>query len=114
MLTCSPHRSGNVVGGSYWILERLLDNTKICYVNSWNREKERHLNGVDVVEYGTGCDCLVWRVGAGRGAQIRNLLLNDGGGNLPGSLTRREVRDERKALGNKNLSLVASLLIHSF
>ena len=90
VLTCAPHRSGSTVGGSYWVLERLLDNTKVCFVNGWNREKERHLNGVDVVQYGSGVDCLIWRVGAGRGHAVRELMLSEDPPELPSSMQKRE------------------------
>jgi len=72
-LTISSHRSGVTVGGSYWLFERKSDESRVVFVQQCNRSKERHLNGVDLREYGTGADMMIWRANTSKSFSLSSI-----------------------------------------
>ena len=71
-VTLTPHRSGHVVGGAYWILQRVADETAIVIALTYNPAKELHLDASTLLEYGGAPDVFVTRPG-GLGGKLRVL-----------------------------------------
>lgn len=63
-LQITAHRAGHVVGGAFYKLHRLRDDTSVVVTgNSYHIAKELHLDGCTLEKNGTGADVLVTRPG---------------------------------------------------
>ena len=45
LLAITPHHSGDVVGGCYWVLQQLSNDTGIILAPTYHHAKEKHLAG---------------------------------------------------------------------
>lgn len=80
-LSVCSHRSGCVVGGSFWILKRLVDETEVVICPMYNHVKETHLASSDLLKF-SAPDVLITTPGGpgngvanfGRGKLIPNLM----------------------------------------
>jgi len=63
-LSITAHRAGHVVGGAFYRLERLRDETSVIVTgNAYHIAKELHLDACTLLQKGTGADVLVTRPG---------------------------------------------------
>lgn len=63
-LSVTAHRAGHVVGGAFYKLERLRDETSVVVTgNAYHIAKELHLDACTLLKNGTGADVLVTRPG---------------------------------------------------
>jgi cleavage and polyadenylation specificity factor subunit 2 len=62
-LTITAHRAGHTVGGSFFVLQRLQDDTKVVITATYNIARELHLDSSTLVQEGTTPDVLVTRPG---------------------------------------------------
>ena len=67
LLAVTPHLSGHVVGGCYWVLKQLSDDTEIVLAPTYHHAKERHLAGSTLHRFGANADALVTTPGGPRG-----------------------------------------------
>lgn len=67
LLAITPHLSGHVVGGCYWILKQLSDDTEVVLVPNYHHAKEKHLSGCTLYKFGVNADALVTVPGGPRG-----------------------------------------------
>ena len=67
LLAVTPHRSGRVSGGCYWVLRRLVDDTEVVLAPSYGVGRERHLAGSTLHRFGVNADALVTCPGGPRG-----------------------------------------------
>ncbi|EJK65359.1 hypothetical protein THAOC_13787, partial [Thalassiosira oceanica] len=79
LLAVTPHRSGRVSGGCYWVLRRLVDDTEIVLAPTYGVGRERHLAGSTLHRFGTSADALVTCPGGPRGALGGLYRPGDGG-----------------------------------
>ena len=63
----TPHLSGRVVGGCYWILRRLSDDAEVVLAPTYHHAKEKHLGGSTLHRFGLNADALVTAPGGPRG-----------------------------------------------
>ena len=66
-LAITPHLSGHVVGGTYWVLKQLSDDTEIILAPMYHHAKERHLAGSTLHKFGVNADALLTMPGGPRG-----------------------------------------------
>lgn len=67
LLAITPQLSGHVVGGSYWILRQLSDDTEIVLAPTYHHAKEKHLAGSTLHKFGVNADALLTMPGGPRG-----------------------------------------------
>ena len=66
-LAITPHLSGHVVGGCYWVLKQLSDDTEIILAPTYHHAKEKHLAGSTLHKFGLNADALLTMPGGPRG-----------------------------------------------
>ena len=62
-ISITPHKAGHLVGASYFILKRLVDETEVVVAPVYHHAKEKHLDSSTLYKYGTACDVLVTSCG---------------------------------------------------
>ncbi len=63
-LSVTAHRAGHVVGGAFYKLQRLRDETSVVMTgNAYHIAKELHLDACTLLKNGTGADVLITRPG---------------------------------------------------
>eukprot|EP00977_Amphora_coffeiformis_P006303 scaffold1351_cov176-Amphora_coffeaeformis.AAC.37 len=62
-LTLTAHRAGHVVGGSFYVLQRLEDDTKVVLTATYHIAKELHLDSSTLLQNASTPDVLVTRPG---------------------------------------------------
>ena len=62
-LSITPHRSGRYVGGAFWVIKRLQDESEIVVAPNYNHAKERHLDACELPKYAAAADVLITRPG---------------------------------------------------
>lgn len=62
-ISITAHRSGHVLGGAYYILTRLQDDTSVVLTSSYHVARELHLDSTDLLQYASTPDVLVTRAG---------------------------------------------------
>ncbi len=62
-LSITAHRAGHVVGGAFWLLRRLQDETNVVVTSTYSIAKEHHLDSSTLLKYGATPDVLVTRPG---------------------------------------------------
>ena len=67
LLAITPHHSGHVVGGCYWILRRLSDDATVVLAPTYHHAKEKHLAGCTLHKFGMNADALLTMPGGPRG-----------------------------------------------
>jgi cleavage and polyadenylation specificity factor subunit 2 len=80
-LSVTAHRAGYVVGGAYYVIQRLSDETVIVFTDSaYHMSKELHLEACTLLQHGTTTpDVFMTRPGGPPFRQIRALFTNDSG-----------------------------------
>ena len=68
--------AGHAVGGAFYKLERLRDETCVIFTNAYHIGKELHLNSATLLKNGTGADVLVTRPGGPAICPMVNGLYN--------------------------------------
>ena len=66
-LSITPHLSGHVVGGCYYVLKRLADDTQVILAPTYHHAKEKHLAGCTLHKFGVNADALLTMPGGPRG-----------------------------------------------
>ena len=72
VLSITPHRAGRYVGGSFWVLRRLQDESEVVVAPNYNHAKERHLEANELPTYAATADILITRPG-GPGGRLGKL-----------------------------------------
>jgi Cft2 family RNA processing exonuclease len=74
-LSITPHRSGHVIGGAYWVLQRLSDETTIvlCPSGAYNPSRELHLDSSSMSLHARAPDAMVIRPGGMGGGLLGSL-----------------------------------------
>jgi cleavage and polyadenylation specificity factor subunit 2 len=67
LLSITPHLSGHVVGGCYYVLKRLTDDTQVILAPTYHHAKEKHLAGCTLHKFGVNADALLTMPGGARG-----------------------------------------------
>mmetsp|Transcript_29485 Transcript_29485/g.61545 ORF Transcript_29485/g.61545 Transcript_29485/m.61545 type:complete len:1057 (+) Transcript_29485:226-3396(+) len=67
LLAITPHLSGHVVGGCYWVLKQLSDDTEVILAPTYHHAKEKHLAGSTLHKFGVNADALMTMPGGPRG-----------------------------------------------
>eukprot|EP00980_Cylindrotheca_fusiformis_P015827 scaffold4634_cov122-Cylindrotheca_fusiformis.AAC.8 len=62
-LSITAHRAGHVVGGAFYVLERLKDETSVVITSTYHIAKELHLDSSTLLQYGATPDVLITRPG---------------------------------------------------
>ena len=62
-LGITPHRAGHVVGGVFWVLRRLADETEVVVAPTYHHARERHLDSATLHKFGAAADVLITRPG---------------------------------------------------
>jgi cleavage and polyadenylation specificity factor subunit 2 len=62
-LSITAHRAGHVVGGAFYVLQRLQDETSVVITSTYHIAKELHLDSSTLLQYGATPDVLVTRPG---------------------------------------------------
>lgn len=62
-LTITAHCAGHVVGGAFYVLQRLQDETIVVITSTYHISKELHLGSATLLKYGATPDVLVTRSG---------------------------------------------------
>ena len=71
-ISITPHRAGHLIGASYYILKRLVDETEVVVAPIYHHTKEKHLDSSTLYKYSTACDVLITCCG-GPGGLLREL-----------------------------------------
>lgn len=74
-LSITPHRSGHVIGGAYWVLQRLSDETTIvvCPGGAYNPSRELHLDSSTMALHARAPDAMIIRPGGMGGGTLGSL-----------------------------------------
>lgn len=67
LVAVTPHLSGHVVGGCYWVLRRLSDDATVVLAPTYHHAKEKHLAGSTLHKFGMNADALLTMPGGARG-----------------------------------------------
>eukprot|EP00804_Cyclotella_cryptica_P026987 CCRYP_016658-RA/>CCRYP_016658-RA protein AED:0.04 eAED:0.04 QI:46/1/0.8/1/1/1/5/107/1053 len=67
LLAVTPHLAGHVVGGCYYVLKRLADDTQVILAPTYHHAKEKHLAGCTLHKFGVNADALLTMPGGARG-----------------------------------------------
>ena len=67
LLSITPQLSGHVVGGCYYVLKRLADDTQVILAPTYHHAKEKHLAGCTLHRFGVNADALLTMPGGPRG-----------------------------------------------
>ncbi|EED89389.1 cleavage and polyadenylation specificity factor, partial [Thalassiosira pseudonana CCMP1335] len=67
LLSITPHLSGHVVGGCYYVLKQLADDTEVILAPTYHHAKEKHLAGSTLHKFGVNADALLTMPGGARG-----------------------------------------------
>jgi len=70
-LKITAHRSGNLVGGCFWVLHRVQDETEVIVATTYHHAKEKHLDASTLSVYGATADVLITRPGGPSGLLSR-------------------------------------------
>ena len=62
-LAITAHRAGHCVGGAFYVLHRLQDETSVVITSTYHIAKELHLDSSTLLKYGATPDVLVTRAG---------------------------------------------------
>jgi cleavage and polyadenylation specificity factor subunit 2 len=62
-LSITAHRAGHVVGGAFFVLQRLQDETSVVITATYHVAKELHLDSSTLLQHGATPDVLVTRPG---------------------------------------------------
>jgi cleavage and polyadenylation specificity factor subunit 2 len=62
-LSITAHRAGHVVGGAFYILQRIQDETSVVLTSTYHIGRELHLDSSTLVKYGSTPDVLVTKPG---------------------------------------------------
>lgn len=62
-LTITAHRAGHVIGGAFFVLQRLQDDTSVVVTSIYHVAKELHLDSSTLLKHGATPDVLVTRPG---------------------------------------------------
>ena len=62
-ISITPHKAGHLIGASYYILKRLVDETEVVVAPIYHHTKEKHLDSSTLYKYGTACDVLITSCG---------------------------------------------------
>jgi len=67
ILSITPHKAGHLIGASYYILKRFIDETEVVVAPIYHHAKEKHLDSSTLFTYGTACDVLITNCGGPSG-----------------------------------------------
>jgi len=67
LLAITPYLSGHVVGGCFWVLKQLSDDTEVVLAPTYHHAKEKHLPGSTLHKFGLNADALLTMPGGPRG-----------------------------------------------
>jgi len=67
LLAITPYLSGHVVGGCFWVLQQLSDDTEVVLAPTYHHAKEKHLSGSTLHKFGLNADAFVTMAGGPRG-----------------------------------------------
>ena len=67
LLAITPYLSGHVVGGCFWVLKQLSDDTEVVLAPTYHHAKEKHLSGSTLHKFGLNADAMVTLPGGPRG-----------------------------------------------
>lgn len=67
LLAITPYLSGHVVGGCFWVLQQLSDDTEVVLAPTYHHAKEKHLSGCTLHKFGLNADAFVTMAGGPRG-----------------------------------------------
>lgn len=77
-LSMTAHRAGHVVGGAFFVLKRLQDETTVVLTPpTYNIAKELHLDSAELLKYGANTDVLVTYPGGSAMKYISKLYHNN-------------------------------------
>lgn len=62
-LSVTAHRAGHVIGGAFFVLQRLQDDTSVVVTSTYHVAKELHLDSSTLLKHGATPDVLVTRPG---------------------------------------------------
>lgn len=62
-LSITAHRAGHVIGGAFFVLQRLQDDTSVVVTSTYHVAKELHLDSSTLLKHGATPDVLVTRPG---------------------------------------------------
>mmetsp|Transcript_20702 Transcript_20702/g.48885 ORF Transcript_20702/g.48885 Transcript_20702/m.48885 type:complete len:1171 (+) Transcript_20702:84-3596(+) len=109
-LSITAHRAGHVVGGAFYKLKRLRDETSVIVTgNAYHIAKELHLDACTILKNGTGADVLVTRPG-GPAFPIVNGLYSSGGGSSSSSKNSNGKNKDTKKKKKKSQAMIISPL----
>lgn len=63
VLSVTAHRAGHVVGGAFYVLQRLQDETSVVITSTYHVAKELHLDSSTLLRHGATPDVLITRPG---------------------------------------------------
>lgn len=79
-LSITAQRAGHVVGGAFYVLQRLQDETIVVFTSTYHIAKELHLDYSTLLKYGSSPDVLVTRPGGPAFGKLRRLAHDSGPG----------------------------------
>lgn len=62
-LSITAHQAGHVVGGAFYVFQRLQDETSVVLTSTYHIAKELHLDSGSLLQYGATPDVLITRPG---------------------------------------------------
>lgn len=73
VVTVTAHRAGHCVGGAFYVLQRLTDETVVVLTSTYHIAKELHLDSSTLLSHGSTPDVLVTRAGGPAFRQFKAL-----------------------------------------
>jgi cleavage and polyadenylation specificity factor subunit 2 len=72
-LSLTAHRAGHVVGGAFYVVQRLVDETVVVLTSTYHIAKELHLDSSTLLKHGSTPDVLVTHPGGPAFRQLKAL-----------------------------------------
>lgn len=72
-LSITAHRAAHVVGGAFWVLQRLQDETVVVFTSTFSIAKELHLDSSTLLTHGATPDVLITSPGGPAMTLLRQL-----------------------------------------
>lgn len=102
LLAITPHLSGHVVGGCYWVLKQLSDDTEVVLAPNYHHAKEKHLQGCTLHKFGLNADALLTMPGGPRGLLGKLYLPPPSPASAASAAVKKDVSEQQEVVVHYN------------
>ena len=97
-LCVTAHRSAHLVGGCFWVLKRVQDETEVVVAPIYHHAKEKHLDASTLHKFGATADVLITRPGGPGGLLSKLYSFDPQNLNKQNSSNNRQIQKKKKPI----------------